>query len=124
MRRRCDHAAEGAPNTRPVKRVVLGEEEDRSGVPGRASAQAAHPSYRAAYRAAAAAGFILIILLLLGMLGEDEYIPGERVPLDVARNVAAEEYDRILEEWGDPDAARRGAERVYEEVLRDWGAEG
>lgn len=77
--------------------------------------------YAAICRVITVLGVVLALLLFLGMMGAEEApLPGERVGKDVATFYAAEEYDRLMECWGDPGAAQRGAEQVYWEVISKW----
>lgn len=73
---------------------------------------------------AANAGFLVLVLVILGLLvgltGPEATAPGEQVPRDVANRYAADEYLRILGKTGDPGDARRGADKVYQEVLETW----
>lgn len=73
-------------------------------------------------RAVVVVGFVLALLLFLGMMGPEEALPGERVAEDVATFYAAQEYDRLMERWGDSGAAQAGAEVKYQEVLSEWNA--
>lgn len=63
---------------------------------------------------------MLVIMLMLLVLALDKPPERNRAAETAATVAAAQEYDRVMELWGDPVSAMEASNQVYEEVMLRW----
>lgn len=66
------------------------------------------------------AAAVLVIMLMLLVLALDKPPERNRAAETAATVAAAQEYDRVMELWGDPVSAMEASNQVYEEVMLRW----
>ena len=66
------------------------------------------------------AAAVLVIMLMLLVLALDKPPERNRAAETAATVAAAQEYDRVMELWGDPVSAMEASNQGYEEAMLRW----
>ncbi len=64
---------------------------------------------------------VALLATLMLMMTLDKPPETNRVAEGAATVAASQEYDRVMELWGDPVSAQAASEQKYQEVLEQWG---
>ena len=77
-----------------------------------------------ALKLTAAAFFLLLVLLLVGLTLGPEPVPGEEKAKYAAAYAAGQVYEAVMDRCGDEALARMEADRIYEETMQQWNENG